>query len=970
MALNICHGHRFFPAAFNGISPGHSSISDRISESQVMPNEGTVIMNNSVLVTGDVTFDRHMYKGTRRRSTSLLSEGTHYQKSGGGALLLYGLVHQYEKVATSAPELTTLIPVLGVTRTRAYRHGCGVFGIFPAGDDAARRGVAAKQVWRLRESLGYGDQVPKQEAASVVDSALGAEHFVWLLDDGGLEFRQRHVDPKTDVNDEASGEAGETTETYTNPAWPSALRKQGGSAPTWILLKTAAPLASGDLWHALSPNLPRDPQGDELRDGLVVVVSADDLRCESATVSESVSWERTAADVAVAIRDNPALIRITNCRYLIVMFGVEGAMLVDCRAPAAKQCHLIFDPVNCEGDWSARIEGQAFGRLSSFVLGVLSRLPKNRQVQRGSEQPDEEVQSLIRGIKAGLSASRTLLACGHGSAEDEAESPGFPAREVAMSVISPPSCDQFEHVLVPEATSDHSMWRILEGPACHQMSQRALTLGQARLVTQFGIEKLNGVPRFEMNALKTVDRHEIESLRNIRSLIEQYSESKQSKPLPIGVFGQPGSGKSFGVKQIAKAVLGKDVPILEFNLAQLSPNDESVLIGAFHQIRDRVLEGHIPVVFWDEFDSGGLQWLSKLLAPMQDGTFLEGQFVRPVGQCVFIFAGGTSYDFQSFGPPEYSSEQLENLCKQHGLDQTDIRRRYDAEREHFRKQKGPDFKGRLTTYLNVAGPNPRKNFDWLKNEHTIDESDTGCALRRAMLLRGLARLRGTSPMNIDPALLTALLEIDFYRHGARSIEKILEQIKSRARGGRMRLSHLPPDDILNLHVNAEAFRAILNRDLGFQRTAEVIAPHIHQAYLEKAETEGWAVDPEVNCEFESLSPHYQDINVAAAARMPVVLGAVGLRLAPASEVSETDASVNAIIAEKLEVLAEAEHLRWMEYHFRNGWTYAQERNNESKQHPSLKPYPELTSKEQQKDRDQVTGYPDFANMSGYSIVSK
>lgn len=922
-------------------------------------------MSHSILITGDVVFDRAMYKGTQRQSTSLLSEGTRYQKSGGGALLLYRLVHTYEQVADGTPEVTSLRPVLGVKPTRSYRHGCGVFGVFPAGSDAAQRGVTAREVWRLQESLGYGNRIPKREAACVDDTALRAEHFAWILDDGGLEFRQRQIDADSEADDHPNPTATHHTRVYSNPAWPTALRERAGPVPTWIILKTAAPLASGDLWHALTPVQPNEDAVGRLGERLVVVVSADDLRCESAAISKGVSWERTAVDIADAVRDNPAFIRVSACRYLIVMFGAEGAVLVDCRASEAKRCHLIFDPAHCEGDWSDRIEGTTFGRLSSFILGILSRLPVIRQAPQ-QEQPDEEVRQFIAGIKAGLTAVRTLLAFGHGSADDGANSPEFPAKEIAAAVTSAVPIDQFEDVVVPEG-GNRSEWRILEGSRGPQISQHALTLGQARLVAQFGIEKLSGVPRFEMNAMRTVDRHEIESLRNIRSLMEQYAVGRQLTPLSIGVFGQPGSGKSFGVKQIAKAVLGSGAPILEFNLAQLSPNDESVLIGAFHQIRDRVLEGHVPVVFWDEFDSGGLQWLSKLLAPMQDGTFLEGQHVRPIGKCIFIFAGGTSYDFQSFGPPDLGGIQLQEACKKYGLDEANLQARHEAERLHFRKQKGPDFKSRLTAYLNVAGPNPRKNYDWLKNEHTIDETDTGCPLRRAIMLRGLIGLKGPVPLDIDPSLLSALLETSVYRHGARSMEKVLEQIKSRARGGRMRLSHLPPDDVLNLHVDIDAFQKVLNRDLQFQRIASAVAPVIHQSYLEDAAAKGWPVDPEVALPFEQLSVHYQDVNTAAAARMPVVLATVGLQLIPLTEAADTRTNVSTLHDDHIEPMAEAEHLGWMEYHFRHGWTFAQKRDNNRKHHPCLRPYHELSSEQQQKDRDQVAKYPEFAKRAGYCI---
>jgi len=61
-------------------------------------------------------------------------------------------------------------------------------------------------------------------------------------------------------------------------------------------------------------------------------------------------------------------------------------------------------------------------------------------------------------------------------------------------------------------------------------------------------------------------------------------------------------------------------------------------------------------VLWDEFDSDlsgeSFGWLRHFLAPMQDGTFQQGQMIHPIGKAIFVFAGGTSVrlaDFEGTG---------------------------------------------------------------------------------------------------------------------------------------------------------------------------------------------------------------------------------------------------------------------------------------------------------------------------------
>src|SRR5580698_9772525 len=56
---------------------------------------------------------------------------------------------------------------------------------------------------------------------------------------------------------------------------------------------------------------------------------------------------------------------------------------------------------------------------------------------------------------------------------------------------------------------------------------------------------------------------------------------------------------------------------LGFNLSQFKGAEE--LYGAYHQVRDTVLAGVTPVVFWDEFDSREFFWLQRVPCP-NDGT--------------------------------------------------------------------------------------------------------------------------------------------------------------------------------------------------------------------------------------------------------------------------------------------------------------------------------------------------------------
>ena len=263
--------------------------------------------------------------------------------------------------------------------------------------------------------------------------------------------------------------------------------------------------------------------------------------------------------------------------------------------------------------------------------------------------------------------------------------------------------------------------------------------GLARRVAIMGENQLVQTPYLKFGKLFTIARTEIERMRTLQRLLLSYqSDKKADKPLSIAVFGPPGSGKSFGVKELARAVFSENVPLLEFNLSQFQ--EPSELHGLFHQVRDYVMRGKLPVVFWDEFDSQNLKWLQFLLAPMQDGAFQDGQITHPIGKCVFVFAGGTEIRFDDFGVPKV---QRDGDGDSGDTAKSQSKELLEKQERELKVLKVPDFKSRLAGFLDVLGPNRR------------DSNDLTYPVRRALMLRFHLGIAEKAHLTIDSGLLSA-----------------------------------------------------------------------------------------------------------------------------------------------------------------------------------------------------------------------
>jgi len=419
-------------------------------------------------------------------------------------------------------------------------------------------------------------------------------------------------------------------------------------------------------------------------------------------------------------------------------------------------------------------DGDMFGYGSALCAAIIRKLIANH------ESPD-----IPRALQDGLAAMQTIY------------------RNGFVTVGHHWEIDLKEAFRTADSRDD---WPLIDNVALNNESNEALSILKSRELSEGeilkiskhtavgGPEYLEGLPIARFGKLVTVNRHEIEGLRSVHNLIANYKASVKlaSQPLAIAIFGAPGAGKSYAVKQLIKREDIKDgegtedhdsgIEYVEFNLSQFcEPSD---LVSALHRVRDIALTGKIPLAFWDEFDTplGGqrLGWLRYFLAPIQDGAFQQAELLHRVGPAIFVFGGSQFTRFRDFNRAAVEVDPALKVL---------------------------DFLSRLRGYMDISG---------------IDQqgSDPYFMLQRAPILynhlaaKDLARARcgvcggDHDAIDIQDGILTALLSIPKYKHGVRSMLAIVEMSRLIRPAQRFLMAALPSMPQLNMHVDGAAFLKI------------------------------------------------------------------------------------------------------------------------------------------------------------------
>ena len=146
---------------------------------------------------------------------------------------------------------------------------------------------------------------------------------------------------------------------------------------------------------------------------------------------------------------------------------------------------------------------------------------------------------------------------------------------------------------------------------------------------------------------------------------------------------------------------------------------------------------------------------------------------------------------------------------------------------------------------------------------------------------------------------------------------------------------------------------------------EELASAIHELYCEEARKRGETSETNTMLRpWDELSENTRDANREQAADASNKLRVLGYELTHRGGIKPAEMVFG---PERIEELAKHEHLRWMSERLRNGWTYAEVRDNARKQHPLLVEWDRLSELEKNKDRDVVRNLPALIDRAGFRV---
>lgn len=877
-------------------------------------------------------------------------------------------------------------------------EGAVVCGPRPRLPDVLSQGRSTEQPLSSEEFLGVAERLTRNE---VVHSLIHLHHFPAkpggkdadtlriqstngfagpTMEDGEPSLEILPPDEGTEPVDVVVLDDTGNRFRRTPAQWPAMLKQpKPGHGPLIVhKLHRPLPIKTSDADESSSTtgndSLLWQTLAEHHAERRIVVVSVDDLRDAEAPISRGLSWERTALDLVWQLLNVGQFEPLRRCPHLIVRLGLDGALYWRCSKTSGGDDYgawIIYNPSGIEGTGENSCDGKMVAYGSAFTAALVSHLVPAASTSlltssAGAEEENVPSKAVVEGIQAGLLASYRLLQTGFGK---NANAPDYPGKELFRPRDDKEAFFPCQPVPIIRGadTPDRGYWRLLDSifSGKTELLHRgvALTARNAKPADAED-EKADALLRQApiavfAKALRTYDRHEMESYRALYSLMFDYTrQTSPLRPLNVAVFGPPGAGKSFGVKMVAKALAeaggSRAMETLTFNLSQYQSADE--LAAAFHLVRDVVLRGKVPLVFFDEFDTTlgdtKLGWLRYFLSPMQDAEFIDRGTPHPIGQSIFVFAGGTCGSYAEFAKPFHEKDP------------------------DFKNAKGPDFLSRLRGTLDIPGLDLNQPFD----AHGPTEAfpcESAILLRRAGILafqlgEKFHHLRDASKaLRVSPGVVRTLLHLPQFEHGNRSFEALLDMSHvSSAR--QFTPSMLPASGHTYLHANASHLTQLIATEQPFSPEDRTkIARAIHEHYVEqrKAKNEHKPDRPS-HQPWEKLETRFVASNEAQADDIPRKLRRAGLWFRKQTGAFSGTAPSLPLSDDQVEKLAREEHDRWVAAERSKGVVHGPGGSSAPHTHSCILKWddPAFPQAEKEKDLDAIRAIPLYLAAANYEIV--
>lgn len=665
--------------------------------------------------------------------------------------------------------------------------------------------------------------------------------------------------------------------------------------PRYIIHHMTRPLASGRLWDIIRHGpLTRDGVPDP--DCLAVIVDAEDIRAEGIPLSRSLSWEQTTEDFVRNLGSNGRLDTLVTCPNLIVRFGNEG--VIHHRGRDATDPRLYFHPRQVEKDWRAEIHmielSSAF--TAGFALGFADSAPPTGE----------------SAIRLGIAAARDMALNGFVTNPSDG-APDYPIMQIIDSLAAEKS---FSAVSIPSARiSRGDAWNIFDAvtgdPA--EVARQIVTQGPERTLAK--------CPLQQFGKLMSVDRTEQESLRAVVDAVQERLAFETSQPTSIGILGPPGSGKKFVATNLAQH-FAQDAQVrhLTFNGRLLRLED---LIALCHTIRDNTASGLLTVVCFENFEAilePKNELLNDFLVMMRDGNFTDRGHVRNLGHPLLFFL------------VNQHPERATNFT-------SDTRTPTASEHEPSRSADESQLLDSVHGVVRILGPNQTGPCDKM------------FPIRRAMMLRQMLKqkfphLDVSGTIKIDDAVLHALLLVPSFKHGLRSLDKILSTSRL-SNKTKFDVSSLPPEEQIQLHVDGRIFMSYLRSPKLPAALREKLAQGLFVAYKTKrvemartpAEKEELESDPSMY-DWDELAPELKESTRSQADDIPRKLRAVNCFMLDQDR-GEPLVHVPEFTTAELDMLSEMEHERFNAERLQRQWRMGP-RSSNKRTTPFLVPWRDLT----------------------------